>query len=343
MYIRESLLRNEGGYMRIVIGDIVEENIIVPPSIKCEEVYKIFEETPSLEGIVVCTEEQPIGLVMKTKFFQKLSIKYGHDLFMKRTIDLIMDEDLLVVDESVPILEVSSMAMNRKQENLYDYVIVIRRGRIFGIVSIRDLIVKMSEMQIRIARYSNPLSGLPGNKAIDETLQEMLSYKRFSLFYLDIDSFKIFNDTYGFREGDEVIKETANIISETILTTANEPSFVGHIGGDDFIAVVPHYSHVPICNAIIAQFDHYIQRFYSEDESKSGYVFGVNRKGELEKFPIISLSIAVVQNKECSFKSVEELSKEAARLKRKCKAVMRSVFFNHEALQNDHILQETIQ
>lgn len=322
------------GYMRIIIGDVVEEIKMVPPSTKCEEVYKIFDEKSSIEGIVVCSDEQPIGLVMRTKFFQKLSTKYGHDLFMKRTIDLIMDPNLLKVDYTVPLLEVSSLAMNRKQENLYDYVIVTKNDRLYGVVSIRDLIMKMSEVQIRIARYSNPLTGLPGNKAIDETLQEVLSYKKFSVFYLDIDSFKAFNDTYGFSQGDEVIKETANIISETILTIANEPSFVGHIGGDDFIAVIPHYEHIPLCNLIISQFDQFIQKFYSEEELKNGYVDGVNRQGEFEQIPILSISIAVVQNKDYSYFSVGQLSKESAKLKKKCKAIKKSVSLSHEDLRN---------
>lgn len=322
------------GYMRIIIGDVVEESKMVPPSTKCEEVYKIFDKTASIEGIVVCSNEQPIGLVMRTKFFEKLSTKYGHDLFMKRTIDLIMDPNFLMVDYTVPILEVSTLAMNRKQENLYDYVIVTKNDRLYGVVSIRDLIMKMSEVQIRIARYSNPLTGLPGNKAIDETLQEVLSFKRFSVFYIDIDSFKAFNDTYGFREGDEVIKETANIISETILTIPNEPSFVGHIGGDDFIAVIPHYQHITLCNSIISQFDHFIQKFYSEDELKKGYVYGVNRQGDFEQIPIISISVAVVQNKNYSYSSVGQLSKESAKLKKKCKAIKKSIFLSHEDLIN---------
>ena len=98
---------------------------------------------------------------------------------------------------------------------------------------------------------------------IDKTLQEVLSYKQFSVFYLDIDSFKIFNDTFGFREGDELIKETSTIISDTIRTPVNEPSFVGHIGGDDFIAVIPHFHYEALCKQIITRFDRSILRFYS--------------------------------------------------------------------------------
>src|SRR5690606_14713460 len=165
---------------------------------------------------------------MKAHFFQKLSIKYGFDLFMNRTIDLVMDQELLIVDYNLSLTEVSSLAMDRRQEHLYDVVVVTKDNRFYGIVSIRELIIKLAEIQIRDARYSNPLTGLPGNNVIKETLQKVLTYKRFSVLYIDIDSFKAFNDTYGFSKGDELIKETAMILTEVIMKTTNEPSFIGH-------------------------------------------------------------------------------------------------------------------
>ncbi|PLR85145.1 GGDEF domain-containing protein [Bacillus sp. V33-4] len=323
--------------MHITIGDIAEEIKTVTPSTKCEEVYRMFNEIPSLEGIVVCSDEQPVGLVMKTHFYQKLSTKYGFDLFMKRTIDLVMDQELLTVDYSVPIAEVSALAMNRKQGNIYDCVIVTKKDRMYGIVSIRELLIKLSEVQIRIARYSNPLTGLPGNSVIEETLQEVLSYRSFSVLYIDIDSFKVFNDTYGFREGDELIRETANIVTETILTADNEPSFVGHIGGDDFIAVIPHFHHEGICNSIITRFDNSIHRFYSKEDLEKGYVQAISRQGILENVPLVSISIAVIQNTNNSLTTVEQLSKKAAKVKKRCKAVKKSVFLTLEDLDEEFI------
>lgn len=320
-------------FLRTVVGDISKKNIIVSPETKCEVVYTIFNEQPSLEGIIVCSDEQPIGLVMRTHFYQKLSTKYGFDLFMKRTIDLVMDQDLLMVEYSVPITEVSALAMSRKQENLYDYVIVTKLNRIHGIVSIRELIMKLSEIQINIARYSNPLSGLPGNNVIEETLREVLTYERFSVFYIDIDSFKFFNDTFGFSTGDELIKKTAAIITEVISTGEHEPSFVGHIGGDDFIAVVPHYYHEVLCQDIITRFQQSIKQYYSEEELNSGYVQAVSRQGKLENVPLVTISIAVVQNKYNNISSVGQISQEAAKVKSKCKTMQESIFLSLEDLK----------
>ena len=316
--------------MQSIIGDITKNCIIVTPDTKCEDVYSIFEEDALIEGIVVGTKDHPVGIVMKINFFQKLSTKYGFDLYMKRNIELVMDRKVLMVDYFASITEVSSLAMKRQLENIYDLIIVTKKGSLYGIVSIRELIIKLSEVQISIARYANPLSGLPGNNVIEETLKKVLTYERYSVLYLDIDSFKVFNDTFGFSEGDGLIKKTATIISETILTSENEPSFVGHIGGDDFIAVLPHYRHEEICREIITHFDTFILQFYTEEEINRGYTEAVTRKGILENVPLVSISIAVVQNRYDRFKSVGQLSKKAAKLKKRCKSIQQSAFITFE-------------
>ncbi len=316
--------------MEQTIGDIAEKGLIVTPFTKCEVIYKSFKETPSLEGIVVCLNEQPVGLVMKTHFYQALSTKYGFNLFMNRTIELVMNKEPLMVDYSVPITDVSALAMNRSLDHLYDYVIVTVQDQMYGIVSIKNLLMKLTEVQVKIARNSNPLTGLPGNFVINETLQDLLLVEKFTVLYIDIDSFKAFNDTHGFREGDELIRETANIIVATLETYAGESSFVGHIGGDDFIAVIYDFEYEHICQSIITQFDHKSRQFYSDEELSRGYVQAVSRKGKLEQVSLVSLSIAVVSNTAATFQSVEQLSKEAANVKEKCKVIKKSIFLTLE-------------
>lgn len=312
--------------MQLTIGEIAEKVKIVTPSTKCEEAYNTFKEVPSLEGIVVCSQGAPVGLVMKTHFYQALSTKYGFNLFINRTIDLVMNKEPLIVEYSVPITEVSGLAMNRSLDHLYDYVIVTLHGRMHGVVSIKNLLMKLTEIQVNIARNSNPLTGLPGNFAINEKLQEVLLFPMFSVLYIDIDSFKVFNDTHGFRSGDELIRETAAIIVDTVQPFFNESAFVGHIGGDDFIAVIPNYEYEQICRSIITRFDHISRRYYREDELIKGYVKAVNRKGKLENINLLSISIAVVSNQEVAFQTVDQLSKEAANVKKRCKSIKKSIY-----------------
>ncbi|WP_043933565.1 GGDEF domain-containing protein [Bacillus sp. EB01] len=327
--------------MQTMIGEIAEKVLVVPPSVKCEDVYGSFKEDPSLEGIVVVKNNQPLGLVMKTQFYQKLSAKYGFDLFIKRTVDLVMNKNPLIVEYSLPISKVSSLAMKRSQENLYDYVIVTLEGSMFGIVSIKNLLIKMAEIQVEIARYSNPLTGLPGNHGIKEALSKALNYDKYTIFYLDINSFKVFNDTYGFKWGDEVIRKTAVIISDAICKEETSTCFVGHIGGDDFIGIVPYHDYISICTEIINRFDSMARVYYSEEELERGYVMAVNRRGKLEDTPLMGISIAVMQNKSRHYSSVDELSKQSADLKQRCKAMKKSVYLTLEDCEKAHLNKVT--
>jgi diguanylate cyclase (GGDEF)-like protein len=319
--------------MYVTIGEIVENIPIVSRTTYCEEIYKMFSENVTLDGVIICENEIPIGLVMKTKFFQKLSTKFGFDLFMKRTVSLVMDIDFLLIESSVSVTDVTNLAMGRSPDCLYDFVIVTKNDRYLGVVSIRDLLLKLSEIQINIARYSSPLTGLPGNYVIEEELNTFINRSQFSVFYFDINSFKFFNDTFGFKLGDELIKETARIITNVFLPTSpDNPSFVGHIGGDDFIASLTHYHFEGVCQTILQQFDTYVEQFYSNEELKKGYITGENRNGIVEKIPLVSLSIAVIQNKNIKFSSVEELSKIAAKVKKKCKSFGKSVYLSNEEI-----------
>lgn len=317
--------------MQVTIGEIAEQVIVVTPSTKCEYVYTIFKEKPAIEGVVVCSDDRPIGLVTKTKFYQKLSTQYGFDLFMKRTIDLVMIADPLIVDYSVPITETSAQAMDRAQEHLYDYVIVTKEDRLIGIVSIRNLLMKLAEEQISIARYSNPLTGLPGNFEIKNALKTAIAYEKYTILYIDINLFKAFNDTFGFKLGDEVIQYTATIIKETVLHRGTSmESFIGHIGGDDFIAIFPYHDFKIICQTLINRFEQFTHRFYTEEELEQGYIHGISRMGVLENIPLVGLSIAVIQNIHKQFNTIEDISLEAARIKKRCKSLRRSVFLTSE-------------
>lgn len=317
--------------MQVTIGEIAEQVIVVTPSTKCEYVYTIFKEKPAIEGVVVCSDDRPIGLVTKTKFYQKLSTQYGFDLFMKRTIDLVMISDPLIVDHSVPITETSAQAMDRAQEHLYDYVIVTKEDRLIGIVSIRNLLMKLAEEQISIARYSNPLTGLPGNFEIKNALKTAIAYEKYTILYIDINLFKAFNDTFGFKLGDEVIQYTATILKETVRNgNTSMESFIGHIGGDDFIAILPHHEFKIICQTLINRFEQFTHQFYTEEELSQGFIHGISRMGVLENIPLVGLSIAVIQNANKQYNTIEEISLEAARIKKRCKSLRRSVFLTGE-------------
>ncbi len=176
-------------------------------------------------------------------------------------------------------------------------------------------------------RKVSPLTGLPGNVQIQaEMKKRLLKKKPFAMIYLDLDNFKAYNDVYGFSNGDEVIKFTARVIYKNIHTNEVGDEFVGHIGGDDFVAVVNKTNYEELCKNIIAEFDTQIEQYYSEEDISRGYVEVANRRGVIEQFPIVSISIAVVEVADNYKVSPLEIGEIAAQVKHSAKSVMGSTY-----------------
>ena len=143
-------------------------------------------------------------------------------------------------------------------------------------------------------RMVSPLTGLPGNVQIQAEMKKRLTNKeKYAMMYIDLDNFKAYNDTYGFSNGDEIIKFTARLISKYVMK--NDENFVGHIGGDDFVAIVEDEDYEKICQNIIAEFDKCIEKFFTKEDVERGYIEVENRKGIMEQFPLTTISVGVVE------------------------------------------------
>jgi diguanylate cyclase (GGDEF)-like protein len=161
----------------------------------------------------------------------------------------------------------------------------------------------------------NPTSRLPGPVLIERELETRISSgEEFAVCYLDIDNFKSYNDYYGYLYGDKVIRLTAHIVRDIVLDLVPD-GFIGHVGGDDFIFIIP-YDNVEIVNSnIIKTFDSIIPYKYKGVDRERGRIVAKNRKGEDEVFPLLTISIAVVVNHDKMFTHVGELSHMLADLK----------------------------
>ena len=130
--------------------------------------------------------------------------------------------------------------------------------------------------------------------------------------YVDLDYFKSFNDKYGFLRGDEIIKMTARLLTNSLRSLKSSEVFVGHIGGDDFVFIVPPERLDIVCKEIIKNFDLIVGNFYDEEDRIRGYIESKNRKGHPEKFPVVSVSIAVVSNEYRPVRHIGQVSTIAA-------------------------------
>lgn len=303
------------------IGEVIESVPCIDEFVKNNEVDLLFTSNPSLRSVVVVRDDKPIGHITRTHFYQKIGTRYGYNLFMGRHNQLIMKENPLIVDRNIPITEVSTLAMSRPPEDLYDDVVVTRNDLYYGVVSIRELLLKLVDTQVAIASFLNPLSSLPGNKLIDEKLEEALQLSKYSLIYFDLDHFKSYNDTYGFNKGDKILLYLTDILKRNIVGAED---FLGHIGGDDFVAILPHYEAAPICQRIIDEFDAFILSFYDVEDLT--YLQVQNRTGKLEPLSCTTLSIAVITNQHQNLESVDQLSDAVTRVKKQCKKISGSCF-----------------
>ena len=142
-----------------------------------------------------------------------------------------------------------------------------------------------------------------------------MSKETFSVLYLDLDNFKAYNDVDGFLKGDEIIKFTANTILRNVHTGSVVENFVGHIGGDDFIAIVDNECYEEVCQNIILEFDKGIVSYFTEEDIERGYLEVPNRKCIVEQFPITSISIGVVVVDKSKYANILEIGEVGAQVK----------------------------
>jgi GGDEF domain-containing protein len=202
-----------------------------------------------------------------------------------------------------------------------DYIIVPYRTE--------EVVQRVRLCLSRLARSldANPLTRLPGNSTIlHETTARIESRAPFALAYLDIDNFKSFNDRYGYSRGDEVLVVACRILTTVVSELAGPDGFVGHVGGDDFVFMSCPRTIDAVCQTLIKRFDLVIPDFYDPEDRQKGYIDSVDRKGHRERFPIMSLSIAVVTNEHRTIAHPGDVSKIASELKKAAKSLKGSVY-----------------
>lgn len=177
-------------------------------------------------------------------------------------------------------------------------------------------------------RRVSPLTGLPGNVQIQAELKKrLLNNEKFEVLYLDLDNFKAYNDTYGFLKGDEIIKFTARTISKHVHNGTSTNCFVGHIGGDDFVAIVDgNEDYESICQNIIIEFDTKVLDYFNEVDRERGYVEVPNRRNIIEQFPLTSISVGVVVAYNGRFKNTLEIGEVGAQVKHLAKMTPGSAY-----------------
>lgn len=298
-----------------------------------------------MEKIIIITKDNQIKKRVEKTLANKFEYEYLEDI--NYIFNFFYDEipDGVIID------------MQSQDYNLFNIVNQIKSDPIFGSISFvaiinnnqsfpevdkifiddyikiqdieTDLIfrIKLSLSKSRRITEVNPLTRLPGNISIDREIQERLLRKEeFAIAYCDIDNFKPFNDKYGFGRGDEVIKATGRLILNIIKVREPNRSFVGHIGGDDFVFLMTPDRIADASKAIIDAFDKIIPTFYDIGDKEKGFIESIDRQGKNRLFALMTLSIGITHNRYNQFSHYGEIKEVASKMKSYAKKFKGSCF-----------------
>lgn len=305
------------------IGEICEPVQSFEADTQCMDIRHYFNNNDS-EGACIVSSDHIVGLVMRNKLDAAMSAQYGYSLYAHKPVGRIMDSACLSVDYFTPISSVSELAMSRPHAKIYDNIIVTRNFKYAGIVSVINLLRHSSDIERSFALELNPLTGLPGNMQINKVLYDtIVKGGECCVLYLDLDNFKVYNDAYGFKQGDEIIKMTKDVICSNFKQKYTFSSFIGHIGGDDFLAVVScsREECAELCGSIITDFNDEVLHYFDEDDIARGCIYGRARNSkDMTAFPLTSITIAVLNGAMTSFETPDRLSYQLSKMKSTIKA-----------------------
>jgi diguanylate cyclase (GGDEF)-like protein len=267
------------------------------------------------ERVLVADDDPDILTVVKINFeldgFEVDTAIDGEDALQTATAN---PPDVIVLDIMMPRMDgLTALHRLRSQASTANIPIILltARGlpedRVRGLeLGADDYITKpfdIIELAARVrsvlrrtqaARDLSPLTGLPGNFKITAEIEQCISSERdFALVHGDLDNFKAFNDHYGFMRGDEVIRFCAKCFHVAAENLGIQNAFVGHIGGDDFVAIIPPEVSESFAKEVIERFDDGILDLYDTADALRGYIEVIDRRGERYAFPVVSLSLGV--------------------------------------------------
>ncbi|WP_126456493.1 GGDEF domain-containing protein [Sulfuriflexus mobilis] len=314
------------------VADLLVQTAHVRPDTTLDATHQLFHENESLTAIpVVDNNNKALGLIRRNQLLATFSTQYGRSLYANKSVIDIADKSVVIVEKQWGIEQVSKLVTDSMKSQLEADFIIVEGGEYRGLGKVLDLLRKITKLQIRNARYANPLTLLPGNVPIYERLDElMLGESRFAVAYCDIDNFKPYNDVYGYGKGDQVIKLIADILSQHIDTSGD---FIGHVGGDDFIVIFLSDNWAERCNNILRSFEKEIVKFYNHTDNERGGILAISRDGDEKFYPIMSLSIGVIMVNPEQYLSHADIAELASHAKHHAKNIVGNSLFIERRVQ----------
>lgn len=305
----------------LCLRDLAVPALVVSEETSVAKVKELLDASrQSGSSLVVDREQKTVGLIMQHNLHRILSAQYGVPLYYHRPVTMIMDQAPLTLEGHTVLEQAAELAMSRDRDKLYDDLVVVDTGRnLVGVVSIQRLLETLTRMQIEFAKGSNPLTGLPGNLAIEEELSRRARHApACSVIYIDLNGFKSYNDTYGFKQGDQMIVLLSRIILHCTQKYGGEDDFIGHIGGDDLLVITRPECAELIGRQTVQLFDRLAGRCFSAEDRARRVYYGYDRYGKQRWLPLTSVTLVAI---ECRHQEdYGSLSETATQLKKHAKA-----------------------
>ena len=286
-----------------------------------------------------------IGSILEVEGYRVLMAENGDQSLQMLAITV---PDLILLDVMMPGLDGNEVCRRLKSDPSRSFIPIIMltalgqaEQRVRGLeLGADDYLSKPFYIEELLARVraqlrrsgqinANPLTGLPGNLVIEAEVSARLLKRQppLSMLYCDLDNFKAFNDVYGFARGDDVIRLMAGILVEAVEKHGNADDFVGHVGGDDFVVLSTPNKAEAIARHIIDRFDRGAPDFYSPEDRQRGYTTVVDRRGQPQQFPLVSVSIGIVTPARRGVDTYLATAKLASEAKHVAKRQVGSSFF----------------
>lgn len=296
---------------------LLREVTPVEPGTLSETVYRQFAAEPELMALPVVDSGRPVGLLERQVLLELFAAPFKRDLYGRKPCAVLMDAFPLQVEAGMDLTTVSRLVLDGGRNQMGKGFVITDGGRYLGMGSAFDLMRLMTEHRVTEARYANPLTQLPGNVPIDERVDGLLDAgDHFVAAYADLDNFKPFNDVYGYRKGDDLIKLTARILYEACHP---ERDFLGHIGGDDFVMLFRSEDWARRCQQALRRFDAEAHWLFSPEHRAAGGFVAADRYGRETQLVLTTLSIGAIEVRPGLFASHHEIAAAAAEAKKRAK------------------------
>jgi GGDEF domain-containing protein len=292
-------------------GNVMVEKILryiepVQPESEAEEVFAKFSANQNLRSIPVVKEGYPLGLIYRYELVDKFSQSIQREIQDKWHCADVMDAHPLLVEKSTSMDELCRILSISNPNHFTDGFIVIEHGQYVGLATGQDFLREMASMVVGISNNADTLTHLSSSPSINEHIESLLqSGLPFAVCNADLNNFKSFNDTYGYRKGDELI----SFISE-LLNAVCDPQCdsVGHVAGDEFIFIMQSHDWEQRCNQALANFAQSSGTLFDKEHRAIGGYITEDRQGRLIHSPLPTLSIGVVWVTPKSFGSHYEVT-----------------------------------